>query len=263
MTGRLEGKVAVITGAGSGIGRATALRFAAEGASVVVNDINDDGAKATVDEIVGVKGEATAHTGDVGRSTYVDDLIADAVARYGRLDVLHNNAGYGRPGELAECTDETFDEMLRVNLSGTMYGMRAAIRVMREQRSGSIINTASTAGFGHAVDRGSYGAAKSAVVNLTKTAAFEYGRYGIRANAICPGPIETPALRRFAPDLDFYASQIPMRRLGRPEDIAALALFLASDESSFISGVAIFVDGGMMTRIPGPFLSVDDVAGEF
>jgi NAD(P)-dependent dehydrogenase (short-subunit alcohol dehydrogenase family) len=140
-----------------------------------------------------------------------------------------------------------------------MYGMRAAIRVMREQGSGSIVNTASAAGFGHSTDRGSYGAAKAAVINLTKTAAWENGRYGIRANAICPGPVETPAFRRFAPDLDFYAAQIPMRRLGRAEDIAAVALFLASDESAYVSGVAIPVDGGMLTRIPGPYLSVDDV----
>jgi 3-oxoacyl-[acyl-carrier protein] reductase len=261
MAGRLEGKVAIITGAGSGIGRATAQRFAAEGASVVVNDINAEAAASTVDDIASAGGVAHASSGDVGDSSYVDALIADSVARYGRLDVMHNNAGYGRPGELAECTDDTLEEMLRVNLKGTMYGMRAAIAVMREQRAGSIINTASAAGFGHSVDRGSYGASKAAVINLTKTAAFENGRFGIRANAICPGPIETPAFRRYAPDLDFYASQIPLRRLGRDSDIASLALFLASDESSFISGVAIPIDGGMMTRIPGPYLSVDDVRG--
>jgi NAD(P)-dependent dehydrogenase (short-subunit alcohol dehydrogenase family) len=257
--GRLDGKVAVITGAGSGIGRATAVRFAAEGARVVVNDINADPGQETVDLVLDSGGQAFAHTGDVGDSAYVDGMVAAAVERYGRLDVIHNNAGYGRPGELADCTDETLDEMFRVNLAGTMYGIRAALKYMRAQRSGSIINTASTAGFGHAVDRGTYGAAKAAVVNLTKTAAFENGRFGIRANAICPGPIETPALRRFAPDLEFYSSQIPMRRLGRPEDIAALAVFLASDESSFISGTAIFVDGGLMTRIPGPYLTRDDV----
>jgi NAD(P)-dependent dehydrogenase (short-subunit alcohol dehydrogenase family) len=259
MAGRLDGRVAVITGAGSGIGRATAQRFAAEGASVVVNDIDADAARAAVDEIRAADGVAIAHAGDVGDSGYVDALVAAAVDRFGGLDVMHNNAGYGRPGELADYTDETFDEMLRVNLAGTMYGMRAAIRVMREQGSGSIVNTASAAGFGHSTDRGSYGAAKAAVINLTKTAAWENGRYGIRANAICPGPVETPAFRRFAPDLDFYAAQIPMRRLGRAEDIAAVALFLASDESAYVSGVAIPVDGGMLTRIPGPYLSVDDV----
>jgi NAD(P)-dependent dehydrogenase (short-subunit alcohol dehydrogenase family) len=259
MAGRLDGRVAVITGAGSGIGRATARRFAAEGASVVANDIDGESASAVVDEIRAAGGVAIAHPGDVADSTNVDALVGAAVERFGRVDVMHNNAGYGRPGELVDYTDEVFDEMLRVNLAGTMYGMRAAIRVMRAQRGGSIVNTASAAGFGHSVDRGSYGAAKAAVINLTKTAAWENGRYGIRANAICPGPIETPAFRRFAPDLDFYAAQIPMQRLGRAEDIASVALFLASDESAYVSGAAIPVDGGMLTRIPGPYLSVDDV----
>jgi NAD(P)-dependent dehydrogenase (short-subunit alcohol dehydrogenase family) len=256
---RLDGKVAIVTGAGSGIGRATALRFAAEGARVVVNDITEDTAQATVDEITAAGGTAFAHAADVGSSAAVDGLVSAAVEHYSRLDVMHNNAGYGRSGEVADLTDETFDEMLRVNLSGTMYGMRAALRVMVGQRSGSIINTASNAGLAASADRASYGAAKAGVINLTKSAASEYGRFGIRANAICPGPIETPAFRRFAPDLDFYASQIPLQRLGRPEDVADLALFLASDESAYISGVAISIDGGMMARLPSPYLSRDDI----
>jgi NAD(P)-dependent dehydrogenase (short-subunit alcohol dehydrogenase family) len=255
----LDGRVAVITGAGSGIGRATARRFAEEGAAVVVNDIDDAAADATVETIRAGGGVAVARAGDVRESTDVDALVAAATEAFGRLDVMHNNAGYGLPGELVDYTDDAFDEMLRVNLAGTMYGMRAALRVMRERGSGSIVNTASAAGFGHSTDRGSYGAAKAAVINLTRTAAWENGRYGIRVNAICPGPIETPAFRRYAPDLDFYAAQIPMRRLGRAEDVAAVALFLASDESAYVSGAAVPVDGGMLTRIPGPYLSVDDI----
>jgi NAD(P)-dependent dehydrogenase (short-subunit alcohol dehydrogenase family) len=259
--GRLTGKVAIVTGAGSGIGRATALRFAAEGAAVVVNDIAADAAEATARAITEAGGASVAHAGDIGDSAYVDSLVSAAVERHGHLDVMHNNAGYGRPGELADCTDETFDEMLRVNLSGTMYGTRAALRVMKQQRGGSIVNTASVAGLAHSADRGSYGTAKAGVIHLTKVTAWENGRFGIRCNAICPGPVETPAFRRFAPDLDFYASQIPMRRLGTPDDVAALALFLASDESSYISGVAIPIDGGMTTRLPAPFLRPEDVRG--
>jgi NAD(P)-dependent dehydrogenase (short-subunit alcohol dehydrogenase family) len=257
----LDGKVAVITGAGSGIGRATALRFAAEGARVVVNDINGDAAQSTVTDIAAGDGAALVHVGDVGDSHYVESLVADAVGSFGRLDVMHNNAGYGRPDHAGDVTDEGFDEMIRVNLNAVVYGTRAALRVMVDQRAGSIINTASTAGVGAAANRAAYGVAKAGVINLTKSTAVDYGRYGIRANAICPGPIETPAFVRFAPDLDYYKAQIPMGRLGRGDDVAALAVFLASDESSFISGNAIFVDGAMMARLPAPFLSADDVTG--
>jgi NAD(P)-dependent dehydrogenase (short-subunit alcohol dehydrogenase family) len=255
----LDGKVAVVTGAGSGIGRATASRFAAEGAQVVVNDIDADSAGRTVVDIEALGATAIAHVGDVGDSGYVDALVATAVEVFGRLDVMHNNAGYGRPDHVGDLTDDGFDEMIRVNLNGVAYGTRAALRVMVEQHSGSIINTASTAGFGAAANRAGYGIAKAAVVNLTKSTAVDYGHHGIRANAICPGPIETPAFVRFAPDLDYYAAQIPMRRLGRADDVAALAVFLASDESAFISGNAIFVDGALMARLPAPYLTPDDV----
>jgi NAD(P)-dependent dehydrogenase (short-subunit alcohol dehydrogenase family) len=259
MAGVLDAKVAVVTGAGSGIGRATALRFAAEGARVVVNDIDETNAGATVADIRAAGGVACAHSGDVGSSQYVTSLVETAVERFGRLDVMHNNAGYGRPDHAGDLTDEGFDEMIRVNLEAVAYGTRAALSVMVAQETGSIINTASTAGVGSAANRTSYGVAKAGVINLTKSTAVDYGRYGIRANAICPGPIETPAFVRFAPDLEYYAAQVPMRRLGRAEDVAALAVFLASDESAFVSGNAIFVDGAMMARLPSPYLTPDEV----
>jgi NAD(P)-dependent dehydrogenase (short-subunit alcohol dehydrogenase family) len=257
--GELAGRVAVVTGAGSGIGRATARRFAAEGARVLVNDIDGDAAVATARDIETSGGVAFAHAGDVSSSTYVDQLVADAVARYGQLDVLHNNAGYGRPGTVVDTDDALLDEMLRVNFAAVLYGTRAALRVMIERRSGVIVNTASNAGFGAARDRASYGATKAAVINLTRSTAVENGRFGIRANAICPGPIETPAFVRFAPDLDFYRAQIPMRRLGTAEEVAELALFLASDRSSYISGTAVSIDGAMLASLPAPHLTIDDV----
>jgi NAD(P)-dependent dehydrogenase (short-subunit alcohol dehydrogenase family) len=175
---------------------------------------------------------------------------------------MHNNAGYGVPSRVATMTDDELQQMLSVNLFGVLHGTRAALPVMIEQGAGSIINTASNAALGHAGARASYGVAKAGVVNLTRSTAVENGRFGIRANAICPGPIHTPAFERFAPDLGFYADQIPMRRLGRPDDVAAVALFLASDDSAYVSGTAISVDGAMAARLPAPFLTPDDVTGE-
>src|SRR5437763_13897501 len=161
---QLEGRMAVVTAAGSGIGRATALRFAQEGAHVVVNDIDPATAEATVAAILGEGGTASAHPGDVSSSSYVDALVADAVDRYGRLDVMHNNAGFGLPGTVADLSDDAFLTIQRVTFHGTMWGTRAALRVMSTQGGGgSIINTASNAAFGANANRATYGAAKAAV----------------------------------------------------------------------------------------------------
>src|SRR5215213_8219334 len=257
--GEFDGRVVIVTGAGSGIGRASALGFATAGAQVVVNDIDADTADATVEQIRVAGGDAHAHAGDVGDSAAVDDLIDAAVARFGRLDVLHNNAGYGLPGRVATTTDDVMAEMLRVNLCGVLYGTRAALRHMIQQRSGVIVNTASNAALGAPRDRAAYGSAKAGVIALTRSTAVENGRYGVRAVAICPGPIETPAFLRFAPDPDYYRAQIPIQRLGRPEDVAELARFLASDRAGFLTGVAISLDGGLSARLSAPFLTPDEI----
>jgi NAD(P)-dependent dehydrogenase (short-subunit alcohol dehydrogenase family) len=259
VTGDFTGKVVVVTGAGSGIGRASAVGFAADGARVVVNDVDPTTAEATAELIRANGGEAHAHAADVGDSAAVDALIDGAVERYGKLDVLHNNAGYGLPGRVATTTDDVMAEMLRVNLCGVLYGTRAALRHMVEQQSGVIVNTASNAALGAPRDRAAYGSAKAGVISLTRSTAVENGRYGVRAVAICPGPIETPAFLRFAPDPDYYRAQIPIRRLGRPEDVAELARFLASDRAGFLTGVAISLDGGLSAKLSAPFLTPDEI----
>jgi len=251
---RLAGKVAAVTGAGSGIGKATALRFASEGARVVVNDIDGAAAAATAAAAGGL-----AVPGDVGDADVVEELVATAVRRFGRLDVLHNNAGYGAPDRVADLSDAQLAEMLRVNLFGVLHGTRAALPVMVDQGGGSIVNTASNAGLAAAPGRAAYGAAKAGVIQITRSTAVEHGRHGIRANAICPGPILTPAFARFAGDLDLYAAQIPMKRLGTPDDVAALALFLASDDATYVSGAVIPVDGAMSARLSAPFRSAEEM----
>lgn len=252
---RLRDKVALVTGAGSGIGRACALRFAAEGATVFVNDVRADAAAAVVKEIEAAGGRAHAVPGDVADPRQVEEMVASAT-RGGRLDVLVNNAAAPHGALVEDTTDEAWRTVQSVTLDGVFHGVRAALRPMRAQGGGSIINVASGAGLGGEVMLGAYGAAKAAVINLTQTAAVENARHGVRVNAICPGPIETPPLLAWVDHVPggraAFVAQIPQRRLGRPEEIASVAVFLASDEASYVNGAVLVADGGVAARTAAP-----------
>jgi meso-butanediol dehydrogenase / (S,S)-butanediol dehydrogenase / diacetyl reductase len=246
---RLAGKVAIVTGGSSGIGAATSRRFAAEGARVVVADLNDDGGAGVVDEIRRAGGVADFRHTDVGSLADLEATVAFAVERHGGLDVIHNNAAASGGGYVSELDPETWDASLRVMLTGVFYGMRAAIPRMLERGGGSIITTSSVEGFYGEIMAAPYCTAKAGVVNLTRTVALEYGRRNIRANCICPGAVETPmlaALRAVSPDPPGkLAAAHAIGRCLRPEEIANVALFLASDESSAITGAAVVADGGL------------------
>ncbi len=256
MPGRLDGKIAIITGSGRGIGRASALRFAAEGAAVVVADVDDENAQATADAIVADGGRATAQRTDVTVSAQVDALVEATVSRWGRLDVMFNNAGGALPRPTEEVDDDDLRRVLALNLDGVFHGARAALGVMKEQRGGCILITASGAGLGAVPGLAAYGMAKAAVINLAKSICAEFGPFGIRANVISPGPILSEGFSAYldsVPGLrDHMQSGVPLRRLGLPEDIANAALFLASDEASFVSGLVVPVDGGIASQYPTP-----------
>jgi len=255
MGDRLRGKVAIVTGAGSGIGRATALRFAAEGAKLVVNDVNGEAAARVVKEIEAAGGSAVAFPADVADARAVEALVREATSRFGRLDVLVNNAAAVIPGPVEAIGDADWRRTQSVTLDGVFHGIRAALPVMAAQGGGSIINIASGAAVAGEPGLGAYGAAKAAVVNLTMTAAVENAARGVRVNTILPGPIETPPLLAAVEATGGRAGwerQIPCGRLGRPEEMAAVALFLASDDASYVHGAAIVADGGVAARTNSP-----------
>jgi NAD(P)-dependent dehydrogenase (short-subunit alcohol dehydrogenase family) len=256
--GRLDGKVAVVTGGGGGIGRATASRFAAEGARVVVSDVDADSAEE-VAEAIGARGGSAIHVHtDVTDAGSVDEMVGAAVATYGGLHVLVNNAGIfpDDDGGILDTPPSTWHRVMDVNLKGVWLGCRSAVPAMLESGGGSVVNLASfVALVGAATAQTAYTASKGGVLAMTRELAVEYARTGIRANAICPGPIETPLLAGLLADPDRRARRlvhIPLGRFGRPEEIAAAALFLASDESSFVTGSALVVDGGITAAYVTP-----------
>jgi 3-oxoacyl-[acyl-carrier protein] reductase len=244
---RMKDKVAFVTGAGQGIGRMTAMTFAREGAKVIIADINLTAAEAVAEEINSADGKAKAVHINVGNAESVEKAFADAVEWGGRLDALVNNAGITRDARLQKMSEEQFDAVINVNLKGVWLCGRAAAPHMVAQGSGSIINAASIVGIHGNFGQSNYVATKSGVIGMTKTWARELGPAGIRCNAVAPGFTMTEMISTVPEKvLDSIRERTPLRRLGSPEDIANAYLFLASDESTFITAQVIQVDGGLL-----------------
>ncbi len=248
---RLKNKIALITGAGSGIGRATAQCFAAEGATVIAADINETEAIATQEAIAKAGGKCLALAVDVSQEGRVKEAIAKTVSSFGCLDIMHNNAGISIVKPTIETTEADLDRLIGINFKGVFFGCKHAIAQMLEQKGGVIINTASELGVVGQPLYSAYCGTKGAVIALTRALAAEWADRGIRVNALCPGPVDTQMLRsefELSPEPQAEAqtaiASIPAGRLGTPEEIARVALFLASNDAQFVNGAAVLADGG-------------------
>jgi NAD(P)-dependent dehydrogenase (short-subunit alcohol dehydrogenase family) len=253
MAGMLDGKSTLITGGGGGIGRATALAFAREGARVAVADLKADAARETVARVNAAGGQAISLSGDMSKDADVRAMIDAVVGAYGRLDCAFNNAGIAgwhvdaSGKKTAEWSEEAFDRMIAVNLKGVWLCMRHELPQMQAQGGGAIVNTGSIAGLVGLPTSSAYVAAKHGVIGLTKTAALEYAEANIRVNAVCPGYIRTPMTE---PSMrlrgEAILAQTPLKRMGNPEEIAEMVVWLCSERASYVSGAAYNVDGGWM-----------------
>ena len=256
--GRLDGKVALITGAASGMGRTAAEVFAGEGASVVLADVTDNAGQAAAEEISSTGAGAMYVHADVSMETDVRGMVESAVQRFGSLDVLYNNAGIfpADDGSVTETPTETWERVMAINLKGVFLGCKYGIPAMVRSGGGSIINVASfVALMGAATAQIAYTTSKGGVLAMTREIAVEFARRGIRANALCPGPIETPLLQELMSDparRERRLVHIPLGRLGQAREIVNAALFLASDESSYMTGAAFVVDGGITSAYVTP-----------
>jgi NAD(P)-dependent dehydrogenase (short-subunit alcohol dehydrogenase family) len=251
---RFRGQVAIVTGGASGIGEATCRRLVAEGADVVIADVNGEQATALAAEL---GPHAIAHVFDAADVASVEALISSTVQRFGRLDVLHNNAAISSPEVHArdrnaiDITFTTWDQVMAVNVRGYLAGCKYALPIMISQGAGAIVNTASTGGFAGDITRMAYSVSKAAIIGLTRQIATHYGRQGIRCNAVAPGLVLTPGTRGAAAQvIDVMQRHLLVPEVGKPEDIAALVCFLASNEARYINGQTYIADGGMLAHNP-------------
>lgn len=250
--GLVNGKIALITGAAAGIGRATALKFAAEGAKVVASDINVKGGEETAEQIKNAGGEAVFVKSDISKSADVKALLAETVKTYGRLDCACNISGIlGAMAPFTDQKEEDFDRVISVNLRGTFLCLQAELNQMLKNSGGSIVNVASIAGLVGSAGISPYVASKHAVTGLTKTAALEYAQQGIRVNAVCPGGVDTGMVQSFISEeftMEMMDGMHPMGRIGQPVEVAELMVWLCSDRASFVTGSIIPVDGGFVAQ---------------
>ncbi|WP_203333663.1 SDR family NAD(P)-dependent oxidoreductase [Planococcus beigongshangi] len=250
---RLKDKIAIITGAGSGIGRETAFLFAKEGATIIVNDLNEEAGKSTVNEIISKNGKAIFIEADVTQVSDVKKLVEEVLNKYSRIDILFNNAGISGIGQIHEIEAEAWNNVFNVNVNGVFLVSKFVIPHMIAQKAGSIINMSSCIAEIGLANRASYAATKGAILSLTKSMQVDYAKYDIRINALMPGTIYTPFVEKYVADSDDPEATIASikkrqlsEELGRPTDVAYAALYLASDESKFVMGSPFYIDGGVV-----------------
>ncbi len=244
---RVENKVVIITGAGSGIGRETAFLFAKEGAKVVATDVDEKAGNGTVEEITKNGGDAFFAQLDITDREQSRQVVRDALDRYGKIDVLINNAGIIQDALVSKMTEEQWDKVIDVNLKGPFNCIQAVVEAMMEHGTGEIINVSSIVGLYGNIGQTNYAASKAGIIGITQTLAKELGRKGIRVNAVAPGFIYTPMTAK-VPDkiLEMMKEKTPLKRLGQPDDVGYALLYLASDEANFVNGAVISVDGGLL-----------------